>query len=146
MSDYKVSKFKIGQKARNAFMVFDQDDSGSLDFSEFRDALHAMGMNLETQDAEKLFKQVDGNGNGCIDLEEFIRFLNPKQEQKNVENAFKVFDADGNGYLSGSELREAMVVMGMDIDNGKVAKLFKIIDYNMDEKIELKEFQSCIDG
>jgi hypothetical protein len=84
--------------------------------------------NSQLHTSEKLFKQVDGNGNGCIDLEEFIGFLDPKQEQKNVKDAFKAFDKDGNGYLSGSELREAMVVLGMDIENGKVAKLFKIID------------------
>ena len=28
--DKKVAKFKMGEKARNAFMVFDKDDSGAL--------------------------------------------------------------------------------------------------------------------
>ena len=72
-------------------------------------------------------------------------FLDPEEEPKNVEEAFKRFDKDGNGYLSGSELRDAMVTMGMDVENGKVAKLFKILDSNRNGKIELDEFQSFME-
>ena len=60
----------------------------------------------------------------------------PKQELKNMEDAFKVFDRDGNGYLSGSVLRDAMVVMGMDRKSIKV----------WNTKIKLKGFKISIAG
>ena len=89
-----------------------------------------MGMDLDSKDAKKLFKQVDKNGNRQIDLEEFVKFLDPQQEKKNVEDALTFFDKDGHGYLSSSELRDAMVTIGMDVENGKVAKLFKMEKLN----------------
>ena len=58
-----------------------------------------------------MFRQVDNDGNGKVDFEEFLKLIRKKQKYaSNPEESddpnlqiFKMFDKDGSGSLSASE-------------------------------------------
>merc|ERR1711936_253125 len=61
-----------------------------------------------SQTLEEMIKKVDEDGNGMVDVDEFIRAAKPPATSmvkvKAMKRVFKVLDKDGNGYISGEEL------------------------------------------
>ena len=59
--------------------------------------------------------EVDADGSGTIDFEEFLEMMAKKLNQINIEkellDAFKVYDRDGNGLVSLAELRYSLTEM-----------------------------------
>jgi len=60
---------------RRQFKIMDDNNSGSLDFTEFRKGIKDFQVDVGDQDIESLFKAFDLNGNGDIDFDEFIRVV-----------------------------------------------------------------------
>merc|ERR1711936_218763 len=61
------------------------------------------------QELEEMIKEVDEDGNGMIDFDEYLKAPKvpggPSLEQvKDLKEDFKVLDKDGNGYISEEEL------------------------------------------
>ena len=60
-----------------------------------------------------MIKEVDGDGDGCIELNEFIE-LNTKdidsdEVLESLKEAFAVFDVDKNGSISAEELQDVLI-------------------------------------
>lgn len=66
---------------KEAFMCFDEDNSGSVSREELEAVFKILGEScpITTEDADRLFKDADRNGDGQLDYEEFARYLLPDQ-------------------------------------------------------------------
>ena len=60
---------------QEAFNLFDTDGDGQLSISEWQTVLSRMGMKLSSKEEKALFRNVDSNGDGKIDLDEFMKYL-----------------------------------------------------------------------
>lgn len=62
--------------------------------------------------------EVDTDGNGVIDFQEFLammaRKMRDNEGEEEIKEAFKTFDKDGNGYISAYELKSVMAMQGRD--------------------------------
>lgn len=65
-------KAKKEAKLRRAFKQMDLDDDGLLSEKELLDGLRHAGYNISREQAKKLVKDLDKDGNGKISFEEFI--------------------------------------------------------------------------
>ena len=57
---------------KNIFNLADKDGSGSLHQTEFIEVLRSIDIDISTFELEILLSEIDANGNGLIDFEEFI--------------------------------------------------------------------------
>ena len=57
-----------------SFQFFDKDDSGTVTIEELKDAL-GIGKNIDEKVWEDVIKEVDENGDGEIDFEEFKNMM-----------------------------------------------------------------------
>lgn len=55
------------------FQVFDADNSGKIDCNEIVGVMELFGQKMTVQEAREAIAEVDGNGDGELDLEEFLR-------------------------------------------------------------------------
>ena len=65
-------------------------------------------LKAQASDWEELVEQLDINGDGRIDYQEFITAAVNRAKlinDQNLEIAFKMFDQDGNGQISINELK-----------------------------------------
>uniref|UniRef100_A0A7S3NFM7 EF-hand domain-containing protein n=1 Tax=Euplotes harpa TaxID=151035 RepID=A0A7S3NFM7_9SPIT len=72
------------ENLRTAFKMFDKDGSGKISIEEMKQVLGA-GVDGQTEDEEEwneLIKEVDINGDGEIDFEEFILMM---RKQFNID-------------------------------------------------------------
>jgi Ca2+-binding EF-hand superfamily protein len=99
--------------------------------------MYALGQNMTHQEILDLFNEVDTDGNGEIDFEEFTKMMLKRQaagklmtEEEEIMRAFKLFDVDGDGTITAVELRKMMQNLGSDLTAEEVELLIREADYD----------------
>eukprot|EP00003_Mantamonas_plastica_P007354 TRINITY_DN1617_c0_g1_i1.p1 TRINITY_DN1617_c0_g1~~TRINITY_DN1617_c0_g1_i1.p1 ORF type:complete len:344 (-),score=109.48 TRINITY_DN1617_c0_g1_i1:254-1285(-) len=68
------------EQIRDMFGMFDKDGNGIISVDEFRAALTHLGTQLEVDELDELIKEVDENGDGEVDVEEFAELIHKYTE------------------------------------------------------------------
>ncbi|CAE8709409.1 unnamed protein product, partial [Polarella glacialis] len=73
----KATPFTTDQIAecKELFRIYDKDDDGHVDETEFGPMMRALGLNLSQQELDMFFRDMDDSGDGNIQFMEFIEFL-----------------------------------------------------------------------
>ena len=100
--------------SESIFRVFDEDNSGTMDFEEFMMASNCSNMSSPEDKLGWIFGVFDEDGSGSIDNNEVIKLviglfnMNGKVEDKEIILAcvldiFEVIDIDGDGEITRDE-------------------------------------------
>eukprot|EP01052_Picozoa_sp_SAG31_P021911 SAG31_NODE_1719_length_7455_cov_7.529772_3_plen_524_part_00 len=68
---------------RQMFDMIDSDDSGVLEIYEFRILSKSLGMDLTKKQIEQIFAELDADGGGAIDFDEFVHFYTTQNKGAN---------------------------------------------------------------
>jgi len=156
MVDFVVEKFRRLypdiQQVKDQFHLYDENKDGTISRDEL---VKGMTNSKEfTQDqALGAFELADANGDGEIDVSEFIQLMFPSAREtvanirkiflgpNDIERKFKSWDTDNDGKLSFEELKEAV---SRDtprfLSEEDVNALFAIGDLDFDGSIDYNEF------
>ena len=105
-SDEKLLKQKAlpewqMQELREAFDLFDTDGSGMIETKELQVALRALGFDSKKDKVRKMIADIDLDGSGTIDFNEFIEMMTGKMGDRDspeeLSRVFKLFDDDETG-------------------------------------------------
>ena len=92
------------------------DGDGAITAKELGKVMRSLGQNPTQAELRDMINEVDVDGNGTIDLPEFLTMMARKMHdpgcEEEIREEFKVFDRDGNGYISEAELRSVMANIG----------------------------------
>ena len=136
-------KYNNINEVKKAFVSIDIDKDGSISRQEL-----AKSGKFNNQEVDAMFILGDVNGDGDIDLEEFIGLLCPTASEalnkmtKSVRNLneaqqlFKIIDKDGDGNISMEEMRNC----GQKFSAKEIDAIFALGDVNNDGEIDLNEF------
>jgi calmodulin len=67
MMSQKVEPSDVEKELRQAFNVFDRDNSGTISAAELRNVLSSLGENLTDEQIDEMIRSADKDGNGSID-------------------------------------------------------------------------------
>ena len=98
-------------EAQETFNFFDKDRDGKISLDELKNMVMLLSGETATEEGiNEMLKNVDLNGDGEIDFEEFYAAMKKDSitVTEELEEAFKVFDKDNDGFLSTDELRKIM--------------------------------------
>ena len=91
-------------------VLFPQDGSGTISTKELLAVMRSMGQNPTEDELLALVMEVDVNGDGTIDFDEFLGMMkqkaNESDEDTDLKEAFQIFDRDRNGYIDRNELKK----------------------------------------
>ena len=91
-----------------------------------------------------MIAEVDSNGSGTIDLQEFLglmaRRMKDTESEEELREAFRVFDKDQNGFISAVELRHVMTNLGEKLSDEEVGEMIREADVDGDGNINYDEF------
>jgi len=106
------------KELKEAFSIFDKNGDGGISIGELRIFLETLGQKPTDREVAALMKEVDSNGNGEIDFDEFlqmmVRLLKPEDKEEEVSKIFSVFDPKGRGYIKEDDLVAAFTTLGDD--------------------------------
>lgn len=66
-------------RLQGVFDKFDSDKNGSIDRDEFAQFLAAIGRTMTPEQIDAGFKQIDRDGSGVIEFDEFVDWWEQKQ-------------------------------------------------------------------
>ena len=147
--------------ATEKFKEFDKDKNGYIENDELVKVtewvMSHFGERLGTDPdvvRSKLLVRLDANGDGKLDIDEFVTLfktilLRVKVEER-AKSKFLEFDTDKSGYLELKEVNEVITwTLGTFPVDDNVKKyreqLLRRIDQNGDGKLDLQEFQTLFD-
>eukprot|EP00088_Acartia_fossae_P012304 TRINITY_DN1633_c0_g1_i1.p1 TRINITY_DN1633_c0_g1~~TRINITY_DN1633_c0_g1_i1.p1 ORF type:complete len:1625 (+),score=462.94 TRINITY_DN1633_c0_g1_i1:438-4877(+) len=145
------SKFRSIGDIKSAFKQFDVNRDGQISRDELKN-----GMRISNDELEVIFAVGDLDGDGEINIGEFIRIMCPsaagalarfRNSFKSIEeviSAFRSMDLNGDGALNKQELMEGMNSFGKSFSQEEVANVFAMADINSDGEINYSEFVSML--
>ncbi|KAE9610729.1 hypothetical protein Lal_00021231 [Lupinus albus] len=146
---------KVTSQLKQVFKVIDTNGDGKLSTTELSKMLTCLGgynKCMAAKEAESMVKVLDFNGDGFVDLDDFMVFMNNNEkedERKDKDDylmdAFLVFDTDNNGLISPKELQRVLLILGFDNCSVRECKLMiKGVDKNGDGFVDFEEFRSMM--
>jgi calmodulin len=142
-ADQLLSDEEIGE-FREAFSLFDKNGDGTISSAELGTVMRSLGQNPTESELQDMINEIDVDGNGTIDFEEFINMMAKKMRESDSEEelreAFRVFDKDGNGFISAAELRHVMTNLGEKLTDDEVDEMIREADLDGDGTVNYEEF------
>ncbi|XVF33481.1 hypothetical protein REPUB_Repub17cG0172200 [Reevesia pubescens] len=140
---------------RQVFKVIDANGDGKISSLELSEVLLCLGHEKSTASkaAEGMIREIDFNGDGFIDLDEFMHAVNytdgsicsSNSEEDYLMDAFLIFDTDKNGLISAKELRKVLISLGFTKCSLQECKrMIRGVDKDGDGFVDFKEFRSMM--
>lgn len=133
LDDEQIAEFK------EAFGLFDKDGDGSITSVELGTVMRSLGQNPTEEELQDMINEVDADGNGTIDFEEFLAMMAKKMStagsDEEIREAFKVFDKDDDGFISASELRSVMANLGETLSDIEIDEMIREADEDGDGQV-----------
>ncbi|XP_049818081.1 calmodulin-beta isoform X2 [Aethina tumida] len=142
LSEDQVAEFK------EAFMLFDKDEDGQITMAELGVVMRSLGQRPTETELRDMLNEVDVDGNGTIEFNEFLQMMSRKMKEadgeEELKEAFRVFDKNNDGLISSTELRHVMTSLGEKLTEEEVDDMIKEADLDGDGQVNYEEFVSIL--
>jgi len=129
---------------REAFALFDKDGDGTISTKELGMVMNSLGQKPTPQELENMIREVDIDGNGEIDFDEFLTMMAKKLKETDLEEdireAFRVFDNKASGTISTQELRHIMSNLGEKMKDSEIDEMILHADIDGDGMVNYNEW------
>merc|ERR1711935_166304 len=102
------------------------------------------GFEVKKEELKKMISDIDNDGNGSIEFQEFLEMMTGKMGEKDtredIEKVFKLFDDDNTGKISLRNLRRVAQELGENIDEEELQDMINQADRDGDGEINIDEF------
>ncbi|XP_063718887.1 calmodulin-A-like [Symsagittifera roscoffensis] len=139
---------------RMAFDMFDLDKDGAIGEDELGKMMAQLGQPMSSQDLKEFIEEIDIDGNGSIEFNEFLEMMikkNPsaldgkeKNANDDISIAFKVFDRNGDGFISKNELMHVLMGLGENLTEDDVMEIIDEGDKDKDGRLSYEEFKALL--
>ncbi|KAJ3236429.1 hypothetical protein HDU81_010812 [Chytriomyces hyalinus] len=126
---------------RDVFNLFDTDGSASIDPSELRIVMRALGFNLTEEEAEEISKIFERapDEDDSLSFEEFLFVmaikLSQKDETAEMKKSFTVFDTEKRGKIGFRDLRRIALELGDNLTDEDLHIMIEENDWDGDGEL-----------
>ncbi|KAG0721733.1 Troponin C, isoform 2 [Chionoecetes opilio] len=138
---------------RRAFDSFDENKKGAINIDTVATILRMMGQSVPRSVLEEVIKEVDVDGSGELEFNEFvllaIKFMNEDDEEellKELKEAFRLYDKKGQGFIPVAVLREILKELDSKLTNEELDGIIEEIDEDGSGTVDFDEFKEMMMG
>ncbi|EER12718.1 Caltractin, putative [Perkinsus marinus ATCC 50983] len=133
------------EEVREAFALFDSDNSGCIDAREIKAAMRALGIEDVSKDmVGRMLADVGKHPSQTVTLDEFCDMMAPKMASKDsreeIMKIFKLFDEDNIGKITFRSLKRVSTELGENIPDDELMEMIEEADRSGDGTISFDEF------
>ena len=135
---------------KEAFDLFDSDKSGQIDTEELKAALKNLGIDAKNQTLANMMADLDKDGSGQIDFEEFIDMMTAKMSDRDtredLEKVFRLFlgDDDKADKITIKHLKRVARELNENMSDEELQEMITRADLNKDSGVDFEEFYSIM--
>lgn len=130
--------------------MFDTEKSGSIPTTQLKYVMIALGYHLNPQELAEFEKEVDADGSGDIDFEEFTSMMTQKMKEMDVkeelEKAFKSLDTSKCGLVCITDLLGILNGVGYKVEQKEIIEMLTEHDQDRDGYLTHAEFMRTMMG
>ena len=107
LNDVDINPLILDLMVRETFAMFDENNSGDIDKTEFSKLIDVLGLEISDKRQNELLRDLDKEGNGCINYDEFVNLMKKFQfgnAETHLETAFNEYDKDMDGEVGLDDL------------------------------------------
>merc|ERR1712070_893324 len=136
------------EEIREAFNLFDTDGSGTIDPKELKVAMQSLGFESKNPTIYQMIADLDKDGAGHIDFEEFLDAitskLGDKETRAGINKIFALFDDDKTGTVSLKNLKRVAKELGETMTDDELREMIERADSNGDGMISAEDFYNIM--
>ncbi|MCD9639297.1 putative calcium-binding protein cml13 [Datura stramonium] len=132
------------REIREAFDLFDTDNSGTIDAKELNVAMRALGFEATEEEINRMIAEVDKDGSGAIDFDEFVHMMTAKFGERDTKEelmkAFHIIDQDKNGKISFADIQRIADELGERFTDREIQEMVEEADRDRDGEVNVEDF------
>ena len=136
------------EELREAFNLFDTDGNGTIDPRELKSAMQSLGFEAKNHTVYQMISDIDKNGSGDIDFEEFLDLMTVKVGEEDspeeIRKVFNLFDDDKTGYITIQNLKRVAKDLGESMSEAELLEMIERADSDKDGQINFDDFYSIM--
>ena len=136
----KINEYK------EAFDMFDKNKKGTISANDITKIMKNFGYPISRKEVKSMVAEMDTSGNGELDFEEFVTFMQKQtqyideSDEDQVLKAFKSFDKDHDGKITNYEFKYLLTQMGDKFSEEEVDQLFKECNLDINGTLVYQDF------
>ncbi|XP_020672784.1 caltractin [Dendrobium catenatum] len=136
------------QEIKAAFELFDTDGSGTIDAKELNIAMRALGFEISDEQIDEMITEVDKDGSGTIEFDEFLCMMTEKIEereiQQDLQKAFQIIDYDSDGKISAADIMIISKELGESFTYEEIMEMIEEADHDGDGDVNEQDFMTMM--
>merc|ERR1719365_149593 len=106
--------------------------------------MRALGFEPKKEEIKKMISDIDKDGSGTIDFNEFLEMMTTKMSEKDsreeILKAFRLFDDDETGFITLKNLRRVAKEIGENMTDEELQEMIDEADRDGDGQVSEEEF------
>lgn len=140
--------------AKDVFRELDTDKSGYVDIQEIQAFAHRrLGRPLEEDTVKTIFKSMDKNRDGKVNVDEFMEWFSNDETKRGIKyyfhqktiQIFNEIDIKNHGYLNMEEIKNISIQLGLNLTDSKIKQIFMEMDTDRNGKVYKEQFIAWMD-
>jgi len=138
---------------RKVFAMFDQAKTGFVETNKFVNIINTLGLNLDEDDLKVKITEVDPEGEGKVNFDQFCTVVMPFLEEEDDEamheelkEAFRLYDKGGDGYITTKVLKEILRELDNKLTEDDLDNIIEEIDEDGSGTVDFDEFMEMMTG
>lgn len=131
-------------EVKEAFNVFDSEQTGGLDARELKAALSALNVKISKDEIRQIYSDFGKDIREKINLDEFFEIVTPRLPDRHTKDyikmIFKYFDLDNNEKISIRNLKKIAQEIGENLSDEELKEIMEEADRDSDGFIGFEDF------
>jgi len=142
LTEEQIAEFK------EAFRLFDRDGNGNITIQELETVMRSLGQTPSKEELDVMIKEVDSDGNGEIDFNEFLDMMASKMTstEDEIRQCFQVFDKNQDAFIDAGELQQVMETLNEKLTQKELDAMIRELDPEGTGKVSFAAFERMAHG
>jgi len=149
MSEVKLSDAQK-KAAQDAFSQLDKRGEEKIRVGDIQNAMKKLGHNISGDWLESMEDEIDAEGTGYINFDEFCEIVRKKmqadEDERELKEIFRVLDKEKKGEVNTSELRWILKNLGDDLTEDDIDDMIADVDTDGSGWVDYEEFAKLMLG